>query len=113
MGAAVLIEGTTNGAQTDMSGSFSLSGVKIGDKLVVSFIGMKTEIIPITYQNRSSGINVYLKNDNYQLEQVVVTGYGTARKRDLTGAIVSVSGEELKNSPTNNVMSSCKEKYQD
>lgn len=106
MGAAVLIEGTTNGAQTDMSGSFSLSGVKIGDKLVVSFIGMKTEIIPITYQNRSSGINVYLKNDNYQLEQVVVTGYGTARKRDLTGAIVSVSGEELKNSPTNNVMSS-------
>ena len=106
MGAAVLIEGTTNGAQTDMSGSFSLSGVKIGDKLVVSFIGMKTEIIPITNQNRSSGINVYLKNDNYQLEQVVVTGYGTARKRDLTGAIVSVSGEELKNSPTNNVMSS-------
>lgn len=106
MGAAVLIEGTTNGAQTDMSGSFSLSGVKIGDKLVVSFIGMKTEIIPITNQNRSSGINVYLKNDNYQLEQVVVTGYGTARKRDLTGAIVSVSGEELKNAPTNNVMSS-------
>ena len=106
MGAAVLIEGTTNGAQTDMSGSFSLSGVKIGDKLVVSFTGMKTEIIPITNQNRSSGINVYLKNDNYQLEQVVVTGYGTARKRDLTGAIVSVSGEELKNSPTNNVMSS-------
>lgn len=106
MGAAVLIEGTTNGAQTDISGSFSLSGVKIGDKLVVSFIGMKTEIIPITNQNRSSGINVYLKNDNYQLEQVVVTGYGTARKRDLTGAIVSVSGEEIKNAPTNNVMSS-------
>lgn len=106
MGAAVLIEGTTNGAQTDMSGSFSLSGVKIGDKLVVSFIGMKTEIIPITNQNRSSEIIVHLKNDNYQLEQVVVTGYGTARKRDLTGAIVSVSGEELKNAPTNNVMSS-------
>ena len=106
MGAAVLIEGTTNGAQTDMSGSFSLSGVKIGDKLVVSFIGMKTEIIPITNQNRSSEIIVRLKNDNYQLEQVVVTGYGTARKRDLTGAIVSVSGEELKNAPTNNVMSS-------
>lgn len=106
MGAAVLIEGTTNGVQTDISGSFSLSGVKIGDKLVVSFIGMKTEIIPITNQNRSSGINVYLKNDNYQLEQVVVTGYGTARKRDLTGSIVSVSGEEIKNAPTNNVMSS-------
>lgn len=47
-----------------------------------------------------------MKNDNYQLEQVVVTGYGTARKRDLTGVIVSVSGEELKNAPTNNVMSS-------
>ena len=61
MGAAVLIEGTTNGAQTDMSGSFSLSGVKIGDKLVVSFIGMKTEIIPITNQNRSSEIIVRLK----------------------------------------------------
>ena len=106
MGAAVLIEGTTNGAQTDMSGSFSLTGVKAGDKLVVSFIGMKTEIIPITNQNRSSEIIVRLKNDNYQLEQVVVTGYGTARKRDLTGAIVSVSGEELKNAPTNNVMSS-------
>ena len=106
MGAAVLIEGTTNGAQTDMSGSFSLTGVKAGDKLVVSFIGMKTEIIPITNQNRSSEIIVRLKNDNYQLEQVVVTGYGTARKRDLTGVIVSVSGEELKNAPTNNVMSS-------
>lgn len=106
MGAAVVIEGTTNGAQTDLSGSFSLTGVKIGDKLVVSFIGMKTEIIPITIKNRSTEIKVYLKNDNYQLDQVVVTGYGTARKRDLTGAIVSVSGEDIKNSPTNNVMSS-------
>ena len=55
---------------------------------------------------RQSEIIVRLKNDNYQLEQVVVTGYGTARKRDLTGVIVSVSGEELKNAPTNNVMSS-------
>lgn len=106
MGAAVVIEGTTNGAQTDLSGAFSLTGVKAGDKLVVSFIGMKTEIIPITSKNRTGEIKVYLKNDNYQLDQVVVTGYGTARKRDLTGAIVSVSGEELKNSPTNNVMSS-------
>lgn len=106
MGAAVVIEGTTNGTQTDLSGSFSLTGVKAGDKLVVSFIGMKTEIIPITAKNRSSEIIVHLKNDNYQLDQVVVTGYGTARKRDLTGAIISVSGEELKNAPTNNVMSS-------
>lgn len=106
MGAAVVVQGSNNGAQTDLSGSFSLSGVKSGDKLVVSFIGMKTEIIPITDKNQSAAIKVYLKNDNFQLDQVVVTGYGTARKRDLTGAIVSVSGEELKNSPTNNVMSS-------
>lgn len=106
MGAAVVIQGTTNGAQTDISGGFSLTGVKVGDKLAVSFIGMKTEIIPITNKERSTEIKVYLKNDNYQLEQVVVTGYGTARKRDLTGAIVSVSGEDIKNAPTNNVMSS-------
>ena len=106
MGAAVVIQGTTNGAQTDMSGGFSLKGVKVGDKLAVSFIGMKTEIIPITNKERSTEIKVYLKNDNYQLDQVVVTGYGTARKRDLTGAIVSISGEDIKNAPTNNVMSS-------
>lgn len=101
-----MIQGTTNGAQTDMSGGFSLKGVKVGDKLAVSFIGMKTEIIPITNKERSTEIKVYLKNDNYQLDQVVVTGYGTARKRDLTGAIVSISGEDIKNAPTNNVMSS-------
>ncbi|WP_195532243.1 SusC/RagA family TonB-linked outer membrane protein [Bacteroides finegoldii] len=106
MGAAVVIQGTTNGAQTDISGGFSLKGVKVGDKLAVSFIGMKTEIIPITNKERSTEIKVYLKNDNYQLDQVVVTGYGTARKRDLTGAIVSISGEDIKNAPTNNVMSS-------
>lgn len=106
MGATVMMEGTTNGAQTDMSGSFSLPGVKAGDKLVVSFIGMETEIISITSKNKSTEIKVYLKNDNFQLDQVVVTGYGTARKRDLTGAIVSVSGDDIKNAPTNNVMSS-------
>jgi len=103
--ATVAVQGTTNGIKTDINGAFSLSGVKVGDKLVISYIGMKSEIIPITNQNRSTEIKIYLKEDNYQLDQVVVTGYGTSRKRDLTGAIVSISGEDIKNAPTNNVMS--------
>ena len=105
VGATVIIQGSTNGTTTDLDGVFTLSGVKVGDNLTVSIIGMKTKVIPITTQNRSTEFVVYLEEDTYQLDQVVVTGYGTSRKRDLTGAIVSISGEDIKNAPTNNVMS--------
>lgn len=106
MGASVVIQGTVNGVQTDIDGRFSLSGVKLGDKLEIRFMGMTTQVISITKENYSSEIIVRMKDDSFQLEQVVVTGYGTARKRDLTGSIVSVSGDDIKNAPTNNVMAS-------
>ncbi len=106
MGVTVAIQGTANGTQTALDGSFSLSGVKVGDKLVVSYVGMTTEVIPITGKEQSTEIKVYLKDGDYQLQQVIVTGYGTTRKRDVTGAIVSVSGDDIKDMPNNNAMSS-------
>ncbi len=105
-GVAVAIQGTTNGILTGQDGSFTLLGVKAGDQLVTSYLGMKTQIIPITANQQTAEIRIFLQSENYQLQQVIVTGYGTARKRDVTGAIVSVSGDEIKDMPNNNAMSS-------
>ena len=91
-GANVIVKGTTNGTITDMDGKYSLSGVPAGATLQISYIGYLTKEIPVGSQ---SEINVTLLEDSQALDEVVVVGYGTMRKSDVTGSIGVAKGEEL------------------
>lgn len=100
-GASVVVKGTTNGTITDVSGNFSLE-VKKGDIVQISFIGYLTQ--EIRYSGQPS-IRVKLAEDTQKLEEVVVVGYGTQQKANLSGAVASVSSKELTNRPISNVSS--------
>lgn len=91
-GAMVLIKGTTVGTQTDATGNFNIVSKVTNPILLFSFIGYLNQEILV---NKRTIINVQLKVDNAQLTEVVVIGYGTAKKSDLTGSIVSVSADDL------------------
>ena len=99
VGANVLEKGTTNGMITDMGGNFSLE-VKPGATLVISFIGYVTQEIKITNQSK---LTITLKEDSEVLDEVVVVGYGTMKKSDLSGASVSMSEEAMKGSIITNL----------
>lgn len=90
-GVSVLIENTTNGTTTNMDGQYTLKANK-GDVLVFSFVGYDTEKRTIGSENV---INVVLKETKTLLDEVVVVGYGTSTKKEITGATSSVKGEEL------------------
>lgn len=91
-GANIVVKGTTNGTMTDMNGHFSISNVPAGAVLQISFIGYLTEEVQVGNQ---SSINVMLKEDSQTLDEVVVVGYGTMRKSDLTGSISQAKGTEI------------------
>lgn len=95
-GVTVLLKGTTNGTATDATGNYSLNVPDGNGTLTVSYIGFKTQDVPI--ENRSS-VNITLATDTKALEEVVVVGYGTQKKSDLTGAVTSVKSEELQERP--------------
>lgn len=99
-GANVLIKNTTTGIQTDFDGKFAIKA-KPEDILVVSFIGMKTTEIKVGSQKT---INIKLEEEGAKLEEVVVVGYGTRKKKDLTGSIVSVGAEEIASRPVQNAV---------
>lgn len=94
IGANVVVKGTTNGTITDFDGVFTLDA-NVGDVLVVSYTGYKTLEVKAT----QAYMNITLQPDNVMLEEVVAIGYGTMRKSDLTGAVVSVSAEDLNKAP--------------
>ncbi|MGL1889260.1 MAG: TonB-dependent receptor [Reichenbachiella sp.] len=96
-GATVLIKGTTNGSVTDIDGRYSIAIAGDGSEtLSISFIGYLASEIPI---NGRSVINVDLAIDIAELEEVVVIGYGTQKKKVVTGAISSVSSKEISSTP--------------
>lgn len=95
IGASVIIKGTTIGTITDIDGHFSLQMNEANNILVISYIGYQTQEITIT--NRTE-LSIILKEDNLALEEVVVIGYGTSRRSDVTGSVSSVR-EERKSSP--------------
>lgn len=101
-GASVLEKGTNNGTVTDSDGKFSMS-VSGEATLVISFIGMKPMEVPVGSQTT---FDVTLETDITQLDDVVVIGYGTQKKSDLTGSIVSVVGDDLKKIPVSTVAES-------
>jgi len=95
IGASVLVKGTTIGTVTGMDGDYKLSIPANGKVLVISYVGMEKQEIPIT----SSVINVTLKSNALNLDEVVVVGYGTQKKRDLTGSVSSVQGATIAQIP--------------
>ena len=97
IGASVYVPGTTNGVITDIDGNFELR-VAPGTTLEVSCIGYVTKQV-----SAAANMTVTLEDDNLLLEEAVAIGYGTMKKSDVTGAMVSVGSEELTQRPTNNV----------
>jgi TonB-linked SusC/RagA family outer membrane protein len=95
-GASVIVKGTTIGTATDLDGNFSLNVPQDNNVLVISFVGSVTQEVNVG--NRSQ-VNVVLQPDTRSLEEVIVTGYGTQPKREVTGAVSSVKGEAIKNLP--------------
>ncbi len=99
-GASIVIKGTTNGVITDNSGGYSLSNVPDNAIIQFSFVGMKSQEIVFTGK---STINVVLVEETVGIEEVVAIGYGIAKKSDLTGAIVQVKADDMKNYAPSNV----------
>lgn len=93
-GVSVLLKGTTTGTATDAEGNFSLSVPSTGGSLVFSFIGLETREIEI---GERTVINVALGLDITQLSEVVVVGYGTQERKELTGSVASVSSKAIEN----------------
>lgn len=91
IGANVLVKGTTNGTITDMDGKFSLE-VPEGAMLLVSYIGYSDYETKVSNQ---SNLSITLKEDSKALDELVVVGYGTMKKKDLTGAVGAVKGDDL------------------
>ncbi len=89
IGANVVVKGTTNGTITDFDGNFTLNANK-GDIIVISFIGYKTQELPA-----SATMHITLADDSEVLEDVVVIGYGSVKKSDLSGSVVAVKAEEM------------------
>lgn len=91
-GASVVVKGTTNGSQTDFDGNFALSNVDGNATLVISYIGYLTQEIAV---NGQSSINVTLSEDAQALEEVVVVGYGSQTKKEITAAVTVIDEEQF------------------
>ncbi|RFM26624.1 SusC/RagA family TonB-linked outer membrane protein [Deminuibacter soli] len=90
-GAAILVKGSSRGATTDSAGNFTIS-VHGSPVLVISYVGMANKEVTVGGDNR---INVTMGAEKASLDEVVVVGYGTSRKKDLTGAVASVKSQQL------------------
>lgn len=99
IGANVIEQGTHNGGVTDLDGNFTIN-LKAGKPIVISFIGMKTKTIDA---QGKSAVSVVLEDDATILQEVVAIGYGTMKRKDVTGSVASVTGESLTKVPVPNV----------
>ena len=98
IGASVLEVGTTNGVITDLDGKFMLT-VKKGATLQISFVGYVTQNVKLS---GNQPLKVVLKEDSQALDEVVVIGYGTQKKSDVSGSVTTVQGDKLNKMPTAN-----------
>ncbi len=102
IGANVMVKGTTNGTITDMDGKFSLD-VEEGAILVVSYIGFSNQEIKVGNQ---TSLSVTLKEDAEALDELVVVGYGTQKKVNMTGSVTAIKTKDLENIPVSNLSNS-------
>lgn len=101
IGASVVVKGTSNGCITDLDGNFQLNNVASGSTLVVSYIGYQTQEIPV--QKGKTSYQVTLSEDTQTLDEVVVVGFGTQKKVNLTGAVATVDTKALESRPVSQV----------
>ena len=94
VGATVKVKETNTGGITDIDGRYTIQA-NLGQTLIVSYIGYRTKEVKV---ERTIRIDILLQEDNEMLDEVVVVGYGTMKRSDLTGSVVSVTGDELKKS---------------
>ncbi len=99
VGVTVQVVGTSIGTITDIDGNYNLTNVPTNAELEISYVGMVSQRVPV---NGRTVINVVLEEDSELLDEVVVVGYGTMRKSDVTGALSVVSSEELTTKPVTN-----------
>jgi len=101
-GASVIIKGTKGGTMTDLNGKFSLSVAAPSTAVLkVSYIGMKVFELPL--KGKTSGLVIQLESNSSQLDELVVVGYGSVKKKDLTGSVTTVKGESLTKVPVTSV----------
>ncbi|SHG27605.1 TonB-linked outer membrane protein, SusC/RagA family [Flavobacterium fluvii] len=98
-GVSVLVKGTTNGTSADFDGNYTISA-KSTDVLVFSFIGYKTLQVPVSGKTK---IDVSLSEESNQLDEIVVVGYGTSKRKDITGSVASIKGKDLASYPVANI----------
>lgn len=104
IGVNVLEKGKTqNGTITDFNGEFSIQVSSLSAKLNISYIGYRKEEISLSGYKKGSKLKVILDEDTQKLDEVVVVGYGVQKKQSITGAIASVTSDELIKSPVSNV----------
>lgn len=99
IGVSVIVKGTSNGVVSDLNGKFTINVPKNGT-LVFSYIGMKPVEVPV---NGKSSVNVIMEENSQEIDEVVVIGYGTVKKSNLSGAVSSVSGKDLHKTPAANL----------
>ncbi|AWW33221.1 SusC/RagA family TonB-linked outer membrane protein [Echinicola strongylocentroti] len=100
LGVSILVKGTTKGTITDMDGSFKLTGISEDAVLQVSFIGFKSQEVSI---GGKSQLDIVLEEDTQGLDEVVVTGYTTQKRENLTGSVAIVDGDKLQDITSPNV----------
>lgn len=100
IGASVFVMGTTNGTITDIDGNFSLELPGSDAKLQVSYIGYKTQTISV---GNKPSVDIVLMEDSEMLDEVVVVGFGTQKKVNLTGSVAVVTAEDIQQRPVNNL----------
>lgn len=102
IGASVMLKGTSNGTMTNVNGDFSIN-LPLQSTISVAYIGYRTQEVVVQDQN---ALDIKLQPNDAILDEVIVIGYGTAKKRDLTGSIASISAEDLANKPSSNALAS-------
>lgn len=100
-GASIIVKGSSTGTQTDFDGNYELSGIPGEAILVFSYIGFSSQEVPV---NGQIVVNVTLEEDTQSLDEVVVVGYGTQKKADLTGSIATVKSEDITKTPSGAAM---------
>ena len=99
IGASVMVKGTSNGVVTDLDGNYSISNVPAGASLNISYVGYRTRTVAV---DGKSQLNVTMEEDRQLLDEVVVVGYGTQKRSDVTGSMVNIGEEQLNTRPVNN-----------
>lgn len=103
IGANILVKGTTSGVITDIDGTFSLDNIPLGSILEISYIGYDNQEIKLKDE---APLIIILKENSTLLEELVVIGYGTVRKRDLTGAVSQINADQIQKGPATNILQS-------